>query len=269
MLALDSIDATFRSVDKMEKNLGLPVIAAVPDATSLKSHNLLVSHPKTVKPNPFAPSPRRYHLLALRKTAGHSYYKRGSLEGKTFNAVHCATAFAQNGFKTILVDADLRRPQLHSELLNGKSEYLGLSDYLSELITLEQSSRPRHRQLDLIPAGRHCPKPTMLLSNPTFQALIERLLNDYDRVIVDSAPVNIVSDTLLMAKYFSGVCLVVRNGKTPRPAAERAVRLLEQSSANIVGTILNRLPRGYGAGYYYYYYGDEYVKGAAYGTTKA
>jgi Mrp family chromosome partitioning ATPase len=83
----------------------------------------------------------------------------------------------------------------------------------------------------------------MVLSSPTLPALIKRLLNDYDRVIVDSAPVNMVSDTLLMAKYFSGVCLVVRNGKTPRPAAERAVWLLEQSSANIVGTILNRLPR--------------------------
>jgi Mrp family chromosome partitioning ATPase len=69
-----------------------------------------------------------------------------------------------------------------------------------------------------------------------------------------------------MAKYFSGVCLVVRNGKTSRSAAERAVWLLEQSRANIVGTILNRLPRGNGAAYYYYYYGDEYAKGAANGA---
>ena len=100
----------------------------------------------------------------------------------------------------------------------------------------------------------------MVLSSPIFPALIKRLLNDYDRVIVDSAPVNMVSDTLLMAKYFSGVCLVVRNGKTPRPAAERAVWLLEQSRANIVGTILNRLPRGNGAAHNYYYFGDKYAK---------
>jgi len=109
----------------------------------------------------------------------------------------------------------------------------------------------------------------MLLSSMTFPTLIERLLSDYDRVIVDSAPVNAVSDTLLLAKYFNGVCLVVRTGKTPRHVVERAVRLLEQSGANIVGTVLNRLPRGYGAGYYYYYYGDEYAKGAAYGTAGA
>jgi Mrp family chromosome partitioning ATPase len=109
----------------------------------------------------------------------------------------------------------------------------------------------------------------MVLSSPTLPALIKLLLNDYDRVIVDSAPVNMVSDTLLMAKYFSGVCLVVRNGKTPRPAAERAVWLLEQSSANIVGTILNRLPRGHGAGYYFYYFGDEYAKRTAHGAAAA
>ena len=262
VLALDSIDATFRSVDEVEKNLGLPVIAAVPDAASLKSHNLLVSHPKTGQAESFrtlAASLIRIGPEENRRT--FLFTSAVSSEGKTFNAVHCATAFAQNGFKTILVDADLRRPQLHSELLNGKSEYLGLSDYLSELTTLQQAIAPtRIDNLDLIPAGRYCPKPMMVLSSPTLPALIKRLLNDYDRVIVDSAPVNIVSDTLLMAKYFSGVCLVVRNRKTPRPAAERAVRLLEQSSANIVGTILNRLPRGHGAGYYYYYYEDQYAK---------
>ena len=267
VLALDWIDITFRSVDEMEKNLGLPVIAAVPDAASLKSHNVLVSHPKTGQAESFRTLAASLSLIGPEENRRTFLFTSAvSSEGKTFNAVHCATAFAQNGFKTILVDADLRGPQLHSELLNGKSEYLGLSDYLSELITLQQAIAPtRIDNLDLIPAGRYCPNPMMVLSSPTLPALIKRLLNDYDRVIVDSAPVNMVSDTLLMAKYFSGVCLVVRNGKTPRPAAERAVWLLEQSSANIVGTILNRLPRGHGAGYYYYYYGDEYY-GAAGGA---
>jgi Mrp family chromosome partitioning ATPase len=97
----------------------------------------------------------------------------------------------------------------------------------------------------------------MILSDPAFPALLDRLLGDYDRVIVDSAPVNAVSDTLLLAKHFNAVCLVVRSGKTPRAAVERAVRLLGQSGANTIGTILNRLSRGYGADYYYYYYGDR------------
>ena len=271
VLALDWIDITFRSVDEMEKNLGLPVIAAVPDAASLKSHNVLVSHPKTGQAESFRTLAASLIRIGLQENGRAFLFTSAvSSEGKSFNAVHCATAFAQNGFKTILVDADLRCPQLHSELLNGKSEYLGLSDYLSELITLQQAIAPtRIDNLDLIPAGRYCPKPMMVLSSPTLPALIKRLLNDYDRVIVDSAPVNMVSDTLLMAKYFSGVCLVVRNGKTPRPAAERAVWLLEQSSANIVGTILNRLPRGHGAGYYFYYFGDEYAKRTAHGAAAA
>ena len=170
----------------------------------------------------------------------------------------------------ILVDADLRRPQLHLELLSNKSDYLGLSDYLSELASLEQTISPTEiENLDLIPAGRHCPKPTMVLAGAAFSALIERLLGDYDRVIVDSAPVNAVSDTLLLAKYFNGVCLVVETGKTPRTAVERAVRLLEQSGANIIGTILNRVQNGYGAEFYYYYYGSEHTKAAGYGTASA
>jgi polysaccharide biosynthesis transport protein len=271
VLALDSIDATFRSVDEVEKSLEIPVLAAVPDAAALKSHNLLVTHPKTGQAESFRT------LITSLSLIGPEESRRTFLvtsaaptEGKTFNAIHCATAFAQNGLKTIVVDADLRRPQLHSELLNAKAEYLGLSDYLSELAALEQTIAPTNiENLDLIPSGRHCPKPMMLLSGAAFPALIERLLKEYDRVIVDSAPVNAVGDTLLIAKHFNGVFLVIRSCKTPRAAVERAVRLLVQSGASVVGTVLNRLPRGYGAGYYYYYYGDEYAKAADYGRARA
>jgi polysaccharide biosynthesis transport protein len=271
VLALDSIDATFRSVDETEKALDLPVIAAIPDATVLKSRNLMLSHPESGQAEGFRTLVTSLSLIGPEESR-RTFLFTGAVpaEGKTFSAIHCATAFAQNGFKTILVDADLRRPQLHCELLNPKAEYLGVSDFLSELATLDQIIAPTNiGNLDLIPAGRHSPNPTMLLSDPAFPALLGRLLSDYDRVIVDSAPVNAVSDALLLARHFHGVCLVVRSGKTPRAAVERAVRLLGQSSANIVGTILNRLPRGYGADYYYYYYGDEYAEREAHAKTDA
>ena len=170
VIALDSIDASFRSVDEMEKNLGVPVIAAIPDATSLKTRNLLVSHPKTDQAESFRTLATSLSLIGPEESR-RTFVVTSAIpaEGKTFNAIHCATAFAQNGFKTLLLDADLRRPQLHCELLNGKSEYLGLSDYLSELASLEQTVAPTSiENLDLIPAGRHCPKPTMLLSNTAF-----------------------------------------------------------------------------------------------------
>ena len=271
VLALDSIDATFRSVDEAERTLGLAVIAAIPEAPALKSSNVLLSHPKTGQAEAFRTLATSLSLIGPEE--GRRTFLLTSAvpsEGKTFCAIHCATAFAQNGFKTILLDADLRRPMLHCELLNRNAEYLGFSDFLSELATLDQIVAPTNiENLYLIPAGRHCPNPTMLLSDSAFSALLDRLLSDYDRVIVDSAPVNAVSDTLLLARHFNAVCLVVRIGKTQRATVERAVRLLEQSGANIVGTILNRLPRGYGADYYYYYYGDEYAKGATYGKTDA
>ena len=144
VIALDSIDASFRSVDEVEERLSLPVIAAIPDAAALKSRNLLVSHPETGQAEAFRTLSTALSLIGPEENR-RTFLITSAVpsEGKTFNAVHCATAFAQNGLKTILVDADLRRPQLHSELLNGKSEYLGLSDYLSEWHPWSRRSRQR------------------------------------------------------------------------------------------------------------------------------
>ena len=271
VLALDSIDPSFRSVDEIESALKVPVIAAIQDAGATKIHNLLVSDPKSAEAESFR---TLYTSLSLMGPEGNRrtflITSATPAEGKTFTALHCATAFAQNGLKTVLIDADLRRPTLHREILDGKSEYLGLSDYLSDLATIDQTIAPTSiENLHFIPAGRHCPNPSLVFSRPDFPDVIAGLLKDFDRVIVDSAPVNAVSDTLLIAKHFHGVCLVVRSGKTPRAAVQRGLRLLEQAGANVVGTVLNRLPKGRGAGYYYYYYGDEYAKSATYGTARA
>ena len=89
------------------------------------------------------------------------------------------TAFAQNGYRTILVDADLRRPQLHLELLTTSLITLASATILANLASLEQTISPTETEnLDLIPAGRHCPKPTLVLAGAAFSALIERLLGD-------------------------------------------------------------------------------------------
>jgi Mrp family chromosome partitioning ATPase len=88
----------------------------------------------------------------------------------------------------------------------------------------------------------------------------------FDRVLVDSAPINAVSDALSVAPHVQAVCLVVRAGKTPRRAVERAVRQLRQSGARVAGFVLNRLSTGRMASYSYYYYGDSYVKDGVYGA---
>jgi Mrp family chromosome partitioning ATPase len=86
-------------------------------------------------------------------------------------------------------------------------------------------------------------------------------------VVVDSAPVNAVSDSLALAPIAHAVCLVLRFGKTPRRAIIRAISLLQKAGARMAGLVMNRMPTSRGAAYYYYYYGDPYVADSVYGST--
>jgi len=107
-----------------------------------------------------------------------------------------------------------------------------------------------------------------LLASADLPKFFDLLLKRYDRIIIDSAPVNAVSDTLVVAPHAHKTILVIRAGKTPRKAILRSLMLLRKSRAKIAGIVLNRLPTGRAASYYYYYYGDKYEKDSAYGTAK-
>ena len=108
--------------------------------------------------------------------------------------------------------------------------------------------------------GRRASDPAKLLHNEEFGRILEQLLRDYDRVVIDSPPINAVSDALLMAVYVHATCLVIRAGKTPKRAVRRALQQLEKAGAKVAGFIFNRLPvGGASAGYYYYHYGNRYL----------
>ena len=122
--------------------------------------------------------------------------------------------------------------------------------------------------LFFLPAGSRAPNPAELLSMADLESLVQELSVRYDRVVFDSAPINAVSDTLVLAPHVDQTILVVRSGKTPRRAVLRAVSLLRKAGAKMAGFVLNRLPTGRSAGYYYYYYGDKYEKDSAYGGAR-
>ena len=189
-------------------------------------------------------------------------------EGKSFTSLNLAYSFAQQGLKTVLVDADLRKPKLKDDLLPEAGDIAGLTDYLSDQATLDKVIQPtRIENLSLLPAGRRAPNPAELLDGDDFSKLVQALLQKYDKVIIDSPPVNAVSDVLLLARSVQTVCIVVRAGKTAKKAVSRAIQQLTKSGANMGGFIFNRLPvGGRSAGYYYYYYGDEYAKDSVYGS---
>ena len=175
---------------------------------------------------------------------------------------------AQQGHRTLLVDVDLRRPSLHKALFGSGECPRGLTDIFSGNARLEDVIRKtRVENLHFLAAGTRAPNPAELLTSADLGALVRELRGRYDRVIFDSAPVNAVSDTLILAPHADQTVLVIRSGKTPRRVVLRAVGLLRKAGAKLAGFVLNRLPTGPTAGYYYYYYGDKYEKDSVYGGT--
>jgi succinoglycan biosynthesis transport protein ExoP len=189
-------------------------------------------------------------------------------EGKTYTSLNTAVALAQQGHKTLLVDVDLRRPSLHGALLGAKESPRGLTDVFSSnaaLVDVIQSTEIEN--LSFLAAGSRAPNPAELLGTADLHAVVQELAVRYDRVIFDTAPVNAVSDALVLAPHVNQTILVVRAGRTPRRVVTRAIGLLRKSGARLGGFVLNRVPNGIGAGYYYYYYGDKYEKNSVYGTS--
>jgi capsular exopolysaccharide synthesis family protein len=187
-------------------------------------------------------------------------------EGKTYTSLNTSVVLAQQGHKTLLVDVDLRRPSMHKALLPGGELPAGVTDVLAGNAKLDDVIRPTGiENLFFLSAGNRAPNPAELIGAADIAALVAQLGERYERVIFDSAPVNAVSDTLSIAPHVHKTILVVRAGKTPRKAVNRALMLLRKSGAKVAGFVLNRLPTGRTAGYYYYYYGDKYEKDSAYG----
>jgi capsular exopolysaccharide synthesis family protein len=187
-------------------------------------------------------------------------------EGKTYTSLNTAVVLAQQGHKTLIVDADLRRPSMHKALLGAAQPPPGLTDVFTGNARLEEVVIPTTvPNLYFLSAGTRAPNPAELIASADVRFLVQQLGDIFERVVFDSAPVNAVSDTLTIAPHVHKTILVVRSGKTPRKAVNRALMLLRKSGAKVAGFVLNRLPTGRTAGYYYYYYGDKYEKDSAYG----
>jgi len=273
---LDRLDSSIRTVDEAESVLEQPVLAAIPEAdlSKLPEGTIVMTHDSGSSQ---AESFRT--LRASLSLLGEENQRRLILvtsaipsEGKTFTSTNLAAAFASQGLKTIVIDADLRRPALSATLLDREvrkaGDFRGLTDVLSGLCLVEDATRSTTvPNLFLLPSGRRAPNPAELLSQVNVEKLLQKLLTEYDRVVVDSAPVNAVSDSLALAPIAHAVCLVLRFGKTPRRAIIRAISLLQKAGARMAGLVMNRMPTSRGAAYYYYYYGDPYVADSVYGST--
>ncbi|MEP6668280.1 MAG: polysaccharide biosynthesis tyrosine autokinase [Chthoniobacter sp.] len=268
--ALTSVDQTFKTVDQTEEELGLAVVGSVPLA-SKASHNagalLTVQEPDSVVAESFR-SLRAALSLATENPEQRSILFTSAIpgEGKTFCSVNYAVSLARLGERTLVIDGDLRLPTLHKYFFDELPED-GVGAVLMGECGLKSAIRPtKIENLFVLSAGRRIQQPAELLANGGFQKLMKEAAGQFDRIVVDSAPIHAVSDALLMLNDVEAVCLVIRSGKTPRRAVKRAVHMIAEAEGAISGVILNRL-RASGAGYYYHYGVGEYGKGV-YGAAK-
>jgi capsular exopolysaccharide synthesis family protein len=270
------LDPSIRTVGELERDARLPVIGAVPSSTSrgdgVKRELVLLT-----RKDPHAAEAIRTLRTGL-TLLGDSEERRifvitSSLpgEGKSWISANLAVGFAQQGERTVLVDADLRKGVLHSTF-NLSRDAPGVTNLLSKTNSLaEVIHQTEVENLWFIPSGGKSANPAELLGGRHLAAFLAELSQDFDRVVFDTAPLVPVSDTLPIAKRAQSVIMVYRMGKTPRKALFRAMKTLRANHAEPVGIVANQLPRvaGRGAyGYYYGYHGGGAIDGYASGDSR-
>ena len=196
-------------------------------------------------------------------------------EGKTFISLNLAISLSTLDKKVILIGADLRNPQIHKSLGLDKSSFMGLTNYLSDDEITKNNIIIRNfneeLKFDLIMSGTIPPNPSELLSNGKFETLLNDLKQEYDYIVIDTAPTLLVTDTSIISNLADTLLYVTRANYTEKKLIKFIAKIKESLSIKSMGVILNNVgeKQGYGYSYSYNYkysynYGYEY----GYGVTK-
>lgn len=267
---LNYLDPSMRTIEQVEQRTGLGVIAAVPrikaKAVSGGGGAML---PTVVDRKGIVAEAFRTMRATLALVSGRDknrvFLVTSAIpgEGKTFTSTNFAATLAQQDFRTLLIDADLRKPSV-SKLLYNENRKPGLSEVLLGTTTLDEAIiQTKIDKLSLLPAGGIAPNPSELLAQGRLREVLDELRGRYDRIVIDSSPVLAVRDPLLLAPYVDASCLIVRAGYSPSKASAQAVRLLAEANVAATGVVLNAVRQGSGAYYAYAYrtYGTYGAKG--------
>jgi len=278
-LLREYLDNTVKTPDDIETLARLPSLAVVPALTASNGHHRgrfarllkapdqiskegraeLISHsmPKSQMSEAF----RALRTSLLLSQADHPpqvILMTSALprEGKTTAAVNLAVTLAQLGDKTLLVDADLRKPGINRALSLVDGKHAGLSSYLAGVSSLDLITvpHPAISNLAAIPTGPIPPNPADLLSSRRLRELIVDLRSRYKFVVIDSPPIMAATDAVILSVLVDGVLLVVRSGETPKEAFTRTRDLLAGVKCRMLGVVLNAVDSTSPDYYYSYRY---------------
>ena len=161
-------------------------------------------------------------------------------EGKSTTSTNLAIAFARAGYKTLLIDADIRNSVM-SGVFKSSAKITGLTDYLAGKTDLSQGlCETDVKNLFVIESGQSSPNPTALLQSKNFDAMMNILRRYYDYVIVDTPPIGLVIDAAIISQKCDASILVAESGSVKRKALQKAKEQLEQTGTPFLGVILNK-----------------------------
>jgi capsular exopolysaccharide synthesis family protein len=179
-------------------------------------------------------------------------------DGKSTISYNLGIAFAQHGSRVLVIDADMRKPSMHTFFRTRKAP--GLSEVLTGSVPLADAlfQHLSLENLTFLPAGTTPPNPADLLGSKRFDALLEEVKRQFDLVIIDSPPVLMVTDPVVLSTKVDGTIVVVRSQRTTRPVLKRVIGVLSHSQGRKLGFVVNGMDTKSVEYYYSYgYYGDN------------
>lgn len=178
-------------------------------------------------------------------------------EGKTLTAINLAITIAQTESKVLLIDSDMRRPRVHRYF--QMESRVGLSNILSGMCTFDEAVKETSRDnLHVLPSGLIPPNPVELMQSDNMRKLLEGISEKYDYVVIDTPPINVVSDALSLADAVDGNIIVISPNST-HPETKKVIAQFEYANANVLGFVLNNINTKETNNYSqkYKYYGDK------------
>ncbi len=267
IVVIGTLDSRIKSAKDVEDSLGLPLIGTVPRVANVSGPDraLLARQDKdriateavrsiysALKVNPAVSKARVFLVTSTRPS-----------EGKTFVATNLALIFAQHSERVLIIDADLRLPNVGPSL--GFTGDGGLSKWFNGEMSIDEAIvHDVSPGLDVLPVGLSCKNPTQVINNPKFLAMIDELRGRYDRIFIDSPPIGAVSDALHLLPKIDGVLYVVRYNTVNLRNATSCLARLREAQAPLLGVVLNAMSLRMASAYtdtydssYRKYYVDE------------